>query len=162
MLAALERLPQTFCHGDAIRRNLLSRRGSNGAVETVAIDWEYAGLYAVGEEVGQTLSVAGAFFDVMPSELPALDEALFAGYLTGLRDAGWRGDLAPVRFAYAAHAVLRNGFNAVGATVPDATRRAAARQTYGHTWEALAERRAELRPFLLDRAAEARRLLGAL
>ena len=30
---ALERLPQTFCHGDAIRRNILS-----GSEETVAID----------------------------------------------------------------------------------------------------------------------------
>jgi hypothetical protein len=157
---ALERLPQTFGHGDAIRRNLLSRRGADGSEETVGIDWEYAGHYAVGEEVGQTLSVASAFFDVEPASLPALDEALFVGYLTGLRDAGWRGDPRQVRFAYAAHAALRNAFNAVGASVPDDARRAAARQNYGRTWEELAERRATLRPFLLARAEEARRLLA--
>lgn len=160
--AALERLPQAFCHGDAIRRNLLSRRGADGSDETVAIDWEYAGLYALGEEVGQTLSVAGAFFDVAPADLPALDEALFAGYLAGLRDAGWRGDPVPVRFAYAAHAALRNALNAVGASVPDAARRAAAQENYGHPWEALAERRAALRPFLLERADEARKLMESL
>ena len=158
--AALERLPQTFGHGDAIRRNLFARRGRSGTEETVAVDWEFAGHYAAGEEVGQTLSVASAFYDVEPADLPALDEALFAGYL-GLRDAGWRGAERPVRFAYAAHAALRNLFNAVGATVPDEARRAAAHQTYGRTWEELAERRAVVRPFLLDRAEEARRLLEA-
>ncbi|HEX2036218.1 MAG TPA: hypothetical protein VHS99_18710 [Chloroflexota bacterium] len=160
--AALERLPQSFCHGDAIRRNLFARRAAGGTEETVAIDWEFAGHYAPGEEVGQTLSVASAFYDLEPSDLPALDQALFAGYLAGLRDAGWRGDERSVRFAYAAHAALRNLFNAVGATVPDESRRAAARRTYGHTWEELAERRAAVRPFLLDRAAEARRLLESL
>lgn len=173
----LERLPQTFGHGDAIRRNLLARQQLNRAEgakaadgaeeieETVAIDWEFAGHYAVGEEVGQTLSVASAFYDVEPAALPALDEALFAGYLDGLRDSGWRGDSGDersVRIAYAAHAALRNLFNAVGASVPDEAGRAAAKQTYGHTWEALAERRAEVRPFLLDRADEARRLLETI
>ena len=160
--AALEQLPQTFGHGDAIRRNLFARRGADGSEQTVGIDWEFAGYYAAGEEVGQTLSVAGAFFDMEPADLPALDEALFAGYLAGLGDAGWQGDPRPVRFAYAAHAALRNAFNAVGASVPGDTGRAAAQQNYGRTWEELAGRRAEVRPFLLERADEARRLLAAL
>lgn len=160
--AALERLPQTFCHGDAICRNLLTRRGADGFDETVAIDWEYAGYYAAGEEVGQTLSVAAAFFDVEPADLPALDEALFASYLAGLREAGWRGDPRQVRFAYAAHAALRNAFNAVGASVPNAAGHAAIQQTYGRTWEELAERRAVLRPVLLEYANEARSLMDTL
>lgn len=158
-LNALERLPQTFGHGDAIRRNLLAHKRLDGAEETVAIDWEHAGRYTVGEEVGQTLSVAAAFFDLDPADLPALDDLLFAGYLAGLRDAGWRGDPRPVRFAYVAHAALRNLFNAVGATLPDAAGRAGAERNFGHTWEALAERRAAIRPFLLARADEARSLL---
>jgi hypothetical protein len=160
LCTALERLPQTLGHGDAIRRNLLSRRATSGVEETVGIDWEHAGLYALGEEVGQTLSVASAFYDVEPADLPALDEALFASYLDGLRDAGWRGDPRRVRFAYAAHAALRNAFNAVGVSLPDEAARAAAQQNYGHPWEALAERRAAIRPFLLARADEARALLA--
>jgi hypothetical protein len=159
---ALERLPQTFCHGDAIRRNLFSRRGTDGSEETVAIDWEFAGLMAAGEEAGQTVSVAAALFDVEPDDLPALDEALFEGYLAGLRDAGWRGEERPVRFAYAAHAALRNAFNAVGATRPDEAQLAAIRQNHGRTWEELAGARAAVRPFLLDRAEEARRLMKSL
>lgn len=159
---ALERLPQTFCHGDAIRRNLLGRRGADGAAETVGIDWEFAGYMAAGEEVGQTLSVAGAFFQIEVAALPALDAALFAGYLAGLRDAGWRGDESLVRFAYVAHAALRNLFNAVGASRPDAARGAATLRSQGRSWEELAERRAAVRPFLLARAAEARQRLAAL
>ncbi len=158
----LARLPQSFGHGDAIRRNLLSRRGAAGAEETVAIDWEHAGFYAVGEEVGQTLSVAAAFFDLAPTDLPDLDAALFASYLTGLRDVGWQGDERAVRFAYAAHAALRNAFNAVGATIPAAAGRASALRNYGHSWEDLAARRAAIRPFLLERAEEARGLLALL
>jgi hypothetical protein len=159
---ALERLPQTFCHSDAIRRNLFAGRRIDGSEETVAIDWEYAGHLAVGEEIGQTVSVASAFFDVEPADLPALDEALFTGYLAGLRDAGWRGDERLVRFAYAAHAALRNAFNAVGATMPDEAGRSAAQQRFGHTWEELAGARAAVRPFLLDRAQEARALMETL
>ena len=158
-LIALERLPRTFGHGDAMRRNLLSRRRPDGSEETVGIDWELAGRMAAGEEVGQTLSVAAAFFHLDPADLPTLDEALFAGYLEGLREAGRRGDPRPVRFAYAAHAALRNVFNAVGASLPDEARRPAIVQQQGHTWEELAERRAAVRPFLLARADEARRLL---
>ena len=159
---ALARLPQGFGHGDALRRNLLNRRRADGTEETVAIDWERAGYYAAGEEVGQTISVAAAFFDLAPGDLPALDTALFAGYLAGLRDAGWQGDERQVRFAYAAHAALRNAFNAVGATVPNEAGRASALHNYGHSWEDLAARRAASRPFLLERAAEARSLLGTL
>lgn len=160
--AALERLSQTFGHGDAIRRNLFARRRPDGSEETVAIDWEHAGYYAVGEEVGQTLSVASAFFDLEPADLPALDEALFAGYLAGLGDLGWSGDPRLARFAYAAHAALRNAFNAVGATVPGEAGRTSAKRAYGRSWEELAERRAAVRPFLLARADEARRLRDSL
>lgn len=150
---ALERLPQTFGHGDAIRRNLFVRGG-----ELVAIDWEHAGRYAPGEDVGQALSVGPAFFWIEPAQLPQLDDALFGGYLAGLKEAGWHGDERLVRFAFCAHAALRNGFNAVGSTMPDDEGKARALRTWGHTFEELAERRAATRPYLLKLAEEARTL----
>ncbi|HEY3078750.1 MAG TPA: hypothetical protein VGM69_02470 [Chloroflexota bacterium] len=160
--AALERLPQTFCHGDANRRNLLARGGADGAAETVGIDWAYAGHWAVGEEIGQTLSLASIFFDVDPDDLPALDEALFAGYLAGLRDAGWRGDTRLARLGHAAHAALRNVFIPAIAPAPDQQRAAAIQQSQGRSWQDIAERWAAVRPFLLARADEARHLMHAL
>jgi hypothetical protein len=154
---ALERLPRTLCHGDAIRRNLLFQGGG-----LVAIDWENVGLYAPGEEVGQTLSVAAAFFDWEPSDLPVLDEALFGAYFAGLREAGASPNEREVRFAYCAHAALRNLFNAVGSSVPPEAGAASALRSYGRTWQALAGQRAAIRPFLLARADEARRLMEVL
>ena len=61
--------------------SISSTRSRSLYEETVGIDWAFAGHYAVGEEVGQTLSVASAFYDMEPAGLPALDEALFASYL---------------------------------------------------------------------------------
>ena len=150
---ALERLPRVFCHGDAIRRNLLLQGD-----DLVAIDWEHAGLYAPGEEVGQTLSVAAAFYDLASAELPALDEALFGAYLESIPSA----DPRAARFAYCAHAALRNLFNAVGSSVPPEAGAANALRSYGRTWQELAERRSEIRPFLLARADEARALMEVL
>lgn len=160
--AALQRLPHAFGHGDAIRRNLLLRRTAKGAAALTLIDWEHAGRYAVGEEIGQTLSTAAPFFDIDPAGLPELEVALLEGYLTGLQDAGGQPDARLVRAAMLIHAALRNAFNAVGATPPNEVQRAAAVQTYGHTFDSLAARRAELRPVILAWADTARRLLETL
>lgn len=43
LLSALDRLPQTFCHHDAFRRNLMIRSDSSGELETVAVDWAMVG-----------------------------------------------------------------------------------------------------------------------
>ena len=67
-----------------------------------------------------------------------------------------------MRFAYCAHAALRNGFNAVGTVFPDAARLEATRRHQGRSFEELAGRRAAIRPFLLALAEEALALAGAL
>lgn len=60
---ALEHLPQTFCHHDAFRRNLLTSTHDR----TVAVNGEFAGMGAVGEElgplVGCSLVMTAAQFD---------------------------------------------------------------------------------------------------
>jgi len=48
-LAVLERLPQTLSHLDAFPGNLLARRTAAGAEQTVALDWAFVGIAAVGE-----------------------------------------------------------------------------------------------------------------
>ena len=39
-IADLARLPQTLCHHDAARSNLIARQRDDGGTEVVAIDWE--------------------------------------------------------------------------------------------------------------------------
>jgi hypothetical protein len=108
-LQTLERLPQTLCHRDAHRRNLFTRATAESHLQTVAIDWSYTGPGAPGEEITALTLAALLFFDLDISQAHELDETVFAGYLAGLEDAGWRGDPRQVRFAYAATAALRYG-----------------------------------------------------
>src|SRR5919202_2410247 len=71
LLDAIERLPQTFCHHDAFRRNLLASEGDR----TVAIDWEFAGPGAVGEDLGPLVAGSLAMMAAEAGAARALDEA---------------------------------------------------------------------------------------
>ena len=106
LLAALDRLPQTLCHHDAFRRNLLTRT-RHDREELVALDWAYVGHGAVGEELVPLVVGSLLFFEteaITPSEL---DAACFAAYVAGLREAGWAGDERLVRLGFTAAAALR-------------------------------------------------------
>jgi hypothetical protein len=103
LLAPIEQLPHTLSHLDTDRRNLFSRTDWSGQEQTVAIDWGFLGLAAVGEDLGN--QVGGNLFHLA---LPAADaaqyaKAAFEAYLDGLQAMGWRGKLEHVRFASLAH-----------------------------------------------------------
>jgi hypothetical protein len=49
------------------------------------------------------------FSYLLAERLPALDRAVFPAYLQGLRDAGWQGDEAQVRFGFAASSAIYEG-----------------------------------------------------
>jgi hypothetical protein len=107
ILDALTRLPQTFQHGDAHKGNLLARRRADGADETVAIDWAYAGIRAVGEEVESLISASSLFFGVDHDDVDQLSDECFAGYVDGLRTAGWLGDADLARLGFLGAATVR-------------------------------------------------------
>src|SRR5215211_269941 len=99
-LGALERLPRTFCHGDAHRRNFFSRTGPDGTEQTVAIDWEYAGHGALGEEMAALVMSNLLLFEAAGIVPHDLDGTCFAAYIDGLRVAGWDGDPQVARLGY--------------------------------------------------------------
>jgi hypothetical protein len=109
-LDAIERLPQTFCHMDAFYRNLFAGRTADGTDVTVAVDWPYCGIGGIGEELAPLVAMGQGRRDVSLKDLHALDGVVFAGYVDGLRDAGWRGDPDLARFGLVASAPLRYGF----------------------------------------------------
>jgi len=112
-VGARARLPLTLCHRDAFPANLFSRTGSAGKRETLAIDWAFAGIGPVGEELGPLVTMRA---DPDPGLAPhALREAAFGGYLLGLREAGWDGDPRLVWLGYATTAPLRYSFATLGA-----------------------------------------------
>ena len=109
MLAALEALPRSLCHHDAFPRNLFV--GERG---TTAIDWQIMGTGAVGEEIMPLIGVSVQFMHIRPAMVAELEGAVFASYLEGLRDAGWRGDEREARLGYVAAAALWGGVATVG------------------------------------------------
>jgi hypothetical protein len=88
-----EALPRTLCHLDFWPQNLFRRPDG----QIVLIDWASAGLGAVGEDAGNLVPDAVLDHFVPAAELPALEQAVYEGYLAGLRAAGWREDPRLVR-----------------------------------------------------------------
>jgi hypothetical protein len=109
LLAVLDQLPRTFCHMDAYRPNLFICRDTQGLDQTVAIDWAFAGIGGLGEEIGNLFPASLIWFEYDAAEVESLDKAVFAGYLNGLREAGWQGDTRLVRLGYTAACALRWG-----------------------------------------------------
>ncbi len=161
-LAALDRLPRTFCHHDAFRRNLLLRAGSEGE-ELVAVDWAYAGHGAVGEELAQLVVASLFFFETVGVAPRELDAACFAGYVAGLREAGWAGDERLVRLGFTAGAALRHTVGLLRLVFPvvsDPALRPVMEELFGRPLEEVVEGWAELWPYQFGLAEEARALLA--
>jgi len=96
-LGALDGLPRTVCHLDLHPANLFALGG-----ETVLVDWSFVGIGALGEDAGNLVSDAVLDFHVEPAHLDALFDAVLAGYVDGLSDAGWRGSPELVRLGMTA------------------------------------------------------------
>ena len=109
LLRTLDRLPRTFCHLDAYRPNLFIRRDAQGSNQTVAVDWVFTGIASVGEEIANLLAASLIWFEYDAAEAKNLDEAVFNGYLNGLRDSGWQEDSRLARLGYTAACALRWG-----------------------------------------------------
>jgi hypothetical protein len=97
----MERLARTLCHLDVWPNNLFAR--TDGTY--ILVDWSFVGEGALGEDVGN--QVPDSVFDlfVAARDLPDLDREVFAGYISGLREAGWEGDERLVRLGMCASAV---------------------------------------------------------
>jgi hypothetical protein len=96
-----ESLPRTLCHLDFWPKNLLRR--DDGQI--VLLDWAFAGVGAIGEDPGNL--VPDSVFDhfIPAAQMPGLEQAVFEGYLAGLREAGWDDDPRLVRLGMWSSAV---------------------------------------------------------
>jgi hypothetical protein len=97
-LNALERLPQVFCHQDAIDGNLLWRGDAAGQNQLVALDWAYSGNAALGEELAPLVLWRVSAIPEFENQM-RFYELCLQGYLAGLADAGYTADAQQVRFA---------------------------------------------------------------
>ena len=156
LLRKVEGLPQTFCHFDAIRRNLY--RCEEAAGRTIALDWEWAGIGALGEDLAPLVAGSMCMGDAAADGGRHLDAVAFTGYIDGLLAAGWRGDVAEVRFAYCAASALRYGLWGAwlaGELARGEDGQAAVSAFFACPVGAVVKQFALLLPLLLDQADEA-------
>jgi hypothetical protein len=157
MYATLDQLPQAFCHLDAFPRNAFTRRGVDGHDQTVLIDWAFAGIAALGEELTSPIVASVMFKEVPVDEARHLEALTFEGYIDGLRDAGWRGDPDVVRRGYAIAAVLRYGVGGMGRWMPallDERFHPIAERIFGHSFEEAVAISAAVQLWLADLVTE--------
>jgi hypothetical protein len=78
-----------------------------GQEQTVALDWALMGIGSLGDDLGQfVFGAQTSLKEIHPTEV---ENALFQGYLEGLRDSGYQVDPLVVRFGYTATAAFRVG-----------------------------------------------------
>ncbi len=158
--AAVAQLPRTLCHNDAHGENLFARRRADGTEKTVAVDWELVGLGPLATDITYLVIATLRRLAVDMADADRLEEAVFEGYVAGLRDAGWRGDEHELRLGYLAAVALRLGLiPQILSLILDRPQRERAERVWGRPADEIIERWAEVAYFVLDRADEARRLL---
>jgi hypothetical protein len=159
---ALDLLPQTFCHLDAFPRNLFVRTEPGGETQITAIDWEFAGTSALGAELAPLVGGSMLFDEADLATVDELEAAVFASYLDGLGDAGWRGDRQLVRLGYSLALVLHYVFLQLDFLVAGTQHeevRQFGEQLLNRPYAKLLDRTAVFLDFLLARADAARQVL---
>jgi hypothetical protein len=106
ILDMLDRLPQTYAHGDASPQNLLLPVHEPDAV--VVIDWGFGSLLPVGFDLGQLLVGLAHAGQAMPSDLAGIDAVIFPAYLDGLRAESYEAEPGQVRAGYIGSLVARS------------------------------------------------------
>jgi hypothetical protein len=108
-LAKLEQLPKTVGIGDTNPANLISRHTPRKLEQTVALDWSFSGIEALGDDLGQL--VYGTYRNLRTYRLNDISDTLFTSYINGLQDSGCKIDPQLVRFGYVTAAAFHVGLS---------------------------------------------------
>ncbi|MFF2885938.1 phosphotransferase [Paenibacillus sp. NPDC057967] len=106
LLETLDQLPRVLAHQDVHWDNIFLEKG-NGDDSLIAIDWQFASISGVGEELGRMFGYALLQKKIPVNQAAEYKEELFSSYVEGLRAAGWEGDSKLVRFGFTVTASLR-------------------------------------------------------
>lgn len=162
LFAALDRLPATLTHNDIFTRNLF--RGADPTAPSVAVDWAFTGPAPVGAELAAMVGASQVFFGSPPSDWEDVERECLAGYLRGLRQAGYRADPAEAEAGYLLSYVLRFGVGSVVQTLGAASVPAAGRAELSRAigpYDAFIDRLEAMARFRQSRIRRARTLLGS-
>jgi len=106
LCSRLATLPNTVAHHDTKVSNLFRERTATGE-RTVVIDWGFLGIAPIGADLGHHVALDVCVDSVDVADAVEHDRTATDAYLAGLRDYGWQGHEADVRFAAAASGSLQ-------------------------------------------------------
>ena len=153
-LAVLDALPKTACHLDFWPPNLFLESSDSLAM----IDWAYAGIGTVGEDIGNLLpdSVDDGFFPYERAH--DLTEAVSAGYIDGWRSVDAGMDPRVLRLGFLMSAVTKYTW------VAPWVLRETARPSFEHDaeWDALVPARCTMASEIVRYAREGEQLTQSL
>ncbi|RAV14468.1 aminoglycoside phosphotransferase [Paenibacillus contaminans] len=107
-VSALERLPRTLAHQDFYQDNLLILHDAAGRKELVAIDWQFASVSGVGEDLGRFYGLTVSRGNIPFERLEELRLLLLEAYIEGMRASGWSGDERMIRLGFLASFAIRS------------------------------------------------------
>ena len=93
VLARLDALPHTFAHNDLHPANV---HGDG----RVVLDWAFCGIAPLGLDPGVLVGDGVADGAIAPEDADTSADAVWDGYAAGVRDSGFVGDLAHIRWAF--------------------------------------------------------------
>lgn len=106
-ITALEQLPRVYSHQDYYEQNILLRKDQRQEDSVMLIDWQFASVSGVGEDLGRFLGLAVSRGQVPVEQFVEYRELFFTSYMEGMREAGWQGDSNLSRFGFVASFAMR-------------------------------------------------------
>lgn len=97
-LERLESLPQTFCHLDIHRGNVVIQTAPDEQRRIVAMDWSFSGIASIGQELGPLIHTN--------RRMPDIHEMAVGEYIRGLKAAGYSDNADYVWWSAAISAAL--------------------------------------------------------
>ncbi|WP_036620622.1 hypothetical protein [Paenibacillus alvei] len=99
LLETLDLLPRVFAHQDVHWNNIYIEQLEESD-SLIAIDWQFASISGVGEELGRIFGYALLKKKIPVEMVEEYKDTLFKSYLQGLRDSGWNGNANLARFGF--------------------------------------------------------------
>ncbi|MBS4201682.1 phosphotransferase [Bacillus sp. FJAT-49732] len=99
-LARLKKCPQTVSHQDLSKQNIFVTKNNDDENQVAFIDWQFLSISALGEDLAKMFGVALSQGDIPLDKAKNYEEALFQAYIEGLAEAGWKGNIQLVRYAF--------------------------------------------------------------
>jgi hypothetical protein len=98
---------------DVFSRNVFTRGNPADPDDVILIDWSFAGIASIGEELAPLVGASAWFMDLPPDTFGVTQDIVLDAYIVGLCDAGWRGDPDDIRRGSEIAMVLRYGLGAI-------------------------------------------------